>query len=110
MPERVDRSTAFVHAVVTEIQVAAGAAPYATTDELVDIFARVVDRVPEPASPVDLMILRRVFARATHHIYRHAGTGAPIRPIVNLVADADDPRAEFRKALFALRDPERVRQ
>jgi hypothetical protein len=103
MSDPADRREEFVHAVVTDIQVAAGAAPYATLDELIDIFASLADRIPDPETQVDLMVLRRLFAKTTYHIYRRAGADTPLRPIVNLVADADDPRAEFKKALSLLR-------
>lgn len=98
-----DKREAFIHTVASEIQVAAGAAPYATADELVDIFLSLVDRTPAAPSQVDLMVLRRLFANVTHHIYRRAGAELPLRPVVNLVADADDPKVEFKAVLAALR-------
>jgi hypothetical protein len=98
-----DTRAAFVNAVVSDIQVAAGAAPYATVDELIDIFSSLADRIPDPATGVDQMVLRRLFAKVTFHIYRHAGADPPLRPVVNVVADADDPRIEFKAALAALR-------
>lgn len=99
-----DHRADFIDAVVADIQAAAGAAPYATLDELIDIFSSLADRVPDPATQVDLMVLRRIFANLTRHIYRQAGARPPLRPVVNLVADADDPRVAFKAALSALRD------
>lgn len=99
----VDERAAFVHAVVSDIQVAAGSAPHATVEELIDIFSSLADRVPDARTQVDLMVLRRLFANTTYHVYKHAGANLPLRPIVNLVADADDPRVEFKAALAALR-------
>ena len=107
MKDKADRQ-AFVQTVVTEIQVAAGAAPYATPDELIDIFYSLADRIPEPATHLDRMVLRRLFANATRHIYVHAGAKPPLRPIVGSVADADDPKSEFKAALAALRRPTRI--
>ena len=98
-----DKRQAFIHNVVADIQVAAGAAPHATVDELIDIFLSLADRISNPTSQVDLMVLRRLFAHATRHIYLHAGAELPLRPVVNLVADADDPKAEFKAALATLR-------
>jgi hypothetical protein len=95
--------SAFVDHVAHDIQVAAGAAPYATLDELLDIFSALADRVPEPVTQMDRLVLRRLLAKATRHIYLHAGARPPIRPVVNRVADADDPRVEFKAALAALR-------
>ena len=93
----------FVHNVVTDIQVAAGAAPYATVDELIQILSSLADRLPDPTTRVDLMVLRRLFAHVTYRVYRLAGANLPIRPMVVVVADADDPRQEFKAALAALR-------
>jgi len=103
LQHEMDKRENFIHTVVSDIQVAAGAAPYATVDELVDIFLSVVDRIPHPASQLDQMVLRRLFANVTRHVYQHAGAALPLRPIVNLVADADDPKREFTFALAALR-------
>jgi hypothetical protein len=98
MPNSNARS-AFVHAVVTEIQLAAGAAAHATPLELVEIFSRVADRIGDPVTQVDRMVLRRILASAIRHIYVHAGIQPPLRPVVNQIADADDPRAAFKAAL-----------
>jgi hypothetical protein len=98
-----DTREAFIHTVVTDIQVAAGAAPYSTVGELVDTFLSLADRIPDSPSQVDLMVLRRLFAGVTRRVYEHAGAAPPLRPVVNLVADADDPRVEFKAALAALR-------
>jgi hypothetical protein len=103
LQHEMDKRETFIHAVVTDIQVAAGAAPYATVDELIDIFLSLAERMPDPSSQVDLMVLRRLFASVTRHIYLHARAGLPLRPVLNLVADADDPKVEFRAALSALR-------
>ena len=103
MRTQIDRHAAFVHMVATDIQVAAGAAPFATVDELIDIFLSLAERIPEPTSQVDLMVLRRLFANVTRHVYLHAKADLPLRPVVNLVADADDPKVEFKAALSALR-------
>jgi hypothetical protein len=93
----------FIHDVVSDMQVAAGAAPYATADELIEIFLALAERIPDPTSQVDLMVLRRLFANMTRHVYLRTGAGLPLRPIVSLVADADDPKAEFKAALAALK-------
>jgi hypothetical protein len=98
----IDERAAFVHRVTTEIQVAAGAAPYATVDELVDVFLSLADRIPDPMSKVDLMVLRRLFASVTRQVYVHAGASLPLRPVVSLVADADEPKVAFKAALDAL--------
>ena len=98
-----EREANFLQTVVIEIQVAAGAAPYATQDELIDIFSTMVDHLPEPQSPVDLLVLRRLFASATRRIYLHVGAQPPLRRVVNAVADADDPKSEFKAALARLR-------
>jgi hypothetical protein len=103
----IDQRVEFVHAVVTEIQIAAGAAPYATVDELIDIFTSVADRVPDAKTQVDLMVLRRLFANVTRHLYRHAAAALPLRPVVNLVADADDPKVAFKAALSSLQSVNR---
>lgn len=98
-----EREAKFLQTVVTEIQVAAGAAPYATHNELIDIFFDTIDCVPEPKSALDLLVLRRQLAKATRYIYLHAGARPPLRHAVNAVADADDPKAEFKAALARLR-------
>lgn len=103
LEHEMDRRETFIHTVATDIQVAAGAAPYATADELVEIFLALADRIPDPSSQLDRMLLRRLFADATRHVYEHARARLPLRPVVNLVADADDPRVEFKSALAALR-------
>jgi hypothetical protein len=102
-----NHNAAFVDAVVRDIQIVAGVAPYATVNELIDIFSDFIDRVPYPASQVDLMVLRRLLASVTRHLYLHAGAAPPIRPVVNRIADADDPRQEFKAALAALRPKQR---
>jgi hypothetical protein len=107
MAETVDTHGRFVDAVVSDIQVAAGAAPFATVEELIDIFTLLADRIPDARTEVDLMVLRRLFANVTRHMYRHAGAALPLRPIVNRVADADDPKAAFKAALAALRPTNR---
>lgn len=99
----IDKRAALVHGVVTNIQVAAGAAPYATPEELIDIFSSVADSVPEAPTQVDRMMLRRLLASTTAHVGRHAGAILPLRPIVTFVADADDPREAFKEALSSLR-------
>src|SRR5688500_8011517 len=100
MQTQADNRADFVDAVVKDIQVAAGAEPYATVDELIDIFSSLADRTPDPATHVDQMVLRRLFAKVTFHIYRRAGAD-PLRRVVNLVAEAEDPRREFKAALTA---------
>ena len=99
----IDKRAAFVHSVVTDIQVAAGAAPYATADELLEIFTSLAERVPDASTQVDLMVLRRLLATATGHLCWHARANPPIRPIVTFVADADDPKLAFKEALSSLR-------
>jgi hypothetical protein len=99
--DRVSREV-FVHAVAAEIQVAIGAAPYASVDELIDIFNALAERIPQPKTEVDRMVLRRLLAQVTRHVYEHAGAERPLRPVVTQVADADDPLAEFKVVLAAL--------
>lgn len=98
------RRSQYVHNVAIEIQAAAGAAPYATLDELIDIFLAVADRIPPPLTAADGVILRRLLARTTGRMYRAAGA-TRLRAAVDAVAEADDPRQEFRQALAALRTP-----
>jgi hypothetical protein len=93
---------AFVHAVAAEIQIAVGAAPYASIEELIEIFSGLAARIPQPQTEVDRMVLRRLLAQVTRHVYEHAGAERPLRPVVTRVADADDPLAEFRAVLAAL--------
>jgi hypothetical protein len=103
LQDEMHKREAFIHTVASDIQVAAGAAPYATVNELVDVFLALADRIPHPASQLDLMMLRRLFASVTRHVYQHARADLPLRPVVSLVADADDPKVEFKSALAALR-------
>lgn len=107
MQTQADNRAAFVDAVVKDIQVAAGAEPYATVDELIDIFSSLAERTPNPATQLDQMVLRRLFANVAFHIYRHAGADLPLRPVANLIAYADDPRVELKAALTALRATKR---
>ena len=93
---------AFVHAVAAEIQVAVGAAPYASIEELIAIFSALAERIPQPQTEVDRMVLRRLLAQVTRHVYEHAGAERPLRPVVTQVGDADDPLAEFKAVLDAL--------
>jgi hypothetical protein len=102
MRARGDERTAFIRSVVSDIQVLAGTAPHATIDELVDMFSELSDRLPEATTQVDRLVLRRLLADVTRRMYRQAGA-APARHAVNLVADADDPRVEFKAALAPLR-------
>jgi hypothetical protein len=97
-----DDRAAFVRAVVSDIQVIAGTAPHATFGELVEMFTSLSDRLPEARTQVDRLVMRRLLADVTRRIYRHAG-GVPTRRVIDSVADADDPRVEFKMALAALR-------
>ena len=100
--EVLGQRSAFVDAVVKDIQVLAGAAPYASERELIDIFKELPDRIPTPPTESDVMVLRRILADTIRKICHQTGASLPVRPLVDLVADADDPRLQFRAALQAM--------
>ncbi len=91
-----------IHTFVSDVQVLAGAARYATIPELLDIFSALADRAPKVTTRAELMILRHLLANVTRYVYRLAGAGDPRHAIATLLMDAGDPRVHFRVTLLSL--------
>ena len=105
---------AFVQTVVTEIQVAAGAAPYATPDELIDIFDSLADRIPElfdwlaqrGQKPSGAPFFRYLIIDMERELQIEAGV--PVSAPLNLAPDASSsavsaetlPGGRFVRAFF----------